>query len=76
VLLTAGWRDVHVGYWEPAKLAAQLRMNTACNSLVLLRPRMFAGHDGSASRYAELREWAFMYAFVLEYLRPEPPDAP
>jgi oligopeptidase B len=76
VLLTAGWHDVHVGYWEPAKLAARLRMTTACNSLVLLRPRMFTGHDGSADRYAELREWAFMYAFVLEYLRPEPPDAP
>ena len=65
LLITAGYHDSQVQYWEPAKWAAKMRaMKTDTNTL-LLRTNMSAGHGGAYGRFERYREYAFIYAFML-----------
>ena len=68
MLLTGGWNDPRVSYWEPAKLAAKLRATKKGDNLVLLKTNMGAGHFGASGRYENFRETAFDYAFILHAL--------
>src|SRR5690625_3890899 len=66
--VTAGLNDPQVPYWEPAKLVAKLRdMKTDANTIVL-KTNMGAGHFGSSGRLNFLKEFAELYAFVLNKL--------
>lgn len=65
-LITAGYNDPRVGYWEPAKFAAKLREMKTCDSIVLLKTHMGAGHFGSTGRYEYFRELAFYYAYIID----------
>lgn len=65
VLLTAGWNDPRVTYWEPAKMAARLRELRNDKGLTLLYTNLEAGHAGASGRYDSLKEDALMYAFIL-----------
>ena len=68
ILLTAGYNDSQVGYWEPAKFAAKLREMKTDTSLLLLKTNMDAGHGGSSGRYNQLKDEAFVMAFIMRYL--------
>lgn len=68
LLLTAGYNDPRVMYWEPAKFAAKLREMKTDNNLLLLRTNFHAGHAGSSGRYDLLKEVAFEYAFLIDRL--------
>ena len=68
LLLTAGFNDPRVGYWEPAKFAAKLRELKTDDNLVILRTNFHAGHAGSSGRYDFLKEIAFEYAFLIDKL--------
>lgn len=66
--VTAGLNDPRVPYWEPAKWVAKLRdMKTDANTIVL-KTNMGAGHFGSSGRLNFLKEFAELYAFVLNKL--------
>ena len=55
-------------YWEPAKYVAKMRsLKTDANPLVF-KCNMTAGHGGASGRYDNLRERAFVFAFVLKEL--------
>ncbi|MBI4761292.1 MAG: S9 family peptidase [Chloroflexota bacterium] len=66
LLLTAGFNDPRVGYWEPAKFAAKLRELKTDDNLLLLKVNFNAGHAGASGRYDFLKEVAAEYAFLLE----------
>ncbi len=66
LLITAGYHDSQVQYWEPAKWAAKLRALKTDDNLLLLRTQMQAGHSGVSGRYERYRETAFQYAFLLK----------
>lgn len=68
LLVTAGFNDPRVGYWEPAKWVAKLRALKTDSNLLLLKVNMGAGHGGSSGRYDYLRDVAFEYAFMLKVL--------
>lgn len=68
ILITAGYHDSQVQYWEPAKWAAKLREYNTSSSIILLKTDMSAGHSGKMGRYKKLREIAFNYAFILKIL--------
>ncbi|MEM6290907.1 MAG: S9 family peptidase [Myxococcota bacterium] len=68
MLLLAGWSDPRVGYWEPAKFTARLRMRNTADAPVLLKTHLDAGHGGPSGRYAAYEETAFIYTFVLAQL--------
>ena len=69
LLITAGFNDPRVSYWEPAKWAARLRDLKIDNNLLLLKTNMGAGHAGASGRYGKLKEVAFEYAFLLDQWR-------
>ena len=69
LLLTAGFQDPRVGYWEPAKFAAKLREFKTDARLLLLKTNFNAGHAGSSGRYDFLKEVAFEYAFLIHSLQ-------
>lgn len=68
ILITAGFNDSRVAYWEPAKWTAKLRDLKTDNNRLLLKTNMGAGHGGASGRYDSLKEIAFEYAFLLDQL--------
>jgi oligopeptidase B len=67
LLVTAGFNDPRVQYWEPAKWVAKLR-DRATGGQILLRTDLGSGHGGPSGRYDAWREEAFTLAFVLSTL--------
>lgn len=67
-LLTGGFHDPRVQYWEPAKFAAEIRHSSAGERPVCLKIDMAAGHFSASDRYKYLKEKAFDYAFILDQL--------
>ncbi|MFZ0387049.1 MAG: S9 family peptidase [Solirubrobacteraceae bacterium] len=66
IYVTAGLNDPRVGFWEPAKWVAKLRMTRADNTpALLLKTELGAGHQGPSGRYEEWRDEARVQAFVL-----------
>lgn len=68
MLVTSGWNDSRVQYWEPTKFVAKLRATKTDDNMLLLRTNIVQGHSGAPGRYDALRYFAFMYAFVLDRL--------
>ena len=68
MLVTGGFNDPRVSYWEPAKWVAKLRAITRGERPILLKTQMGAGHSGPSGRYESWREEAFVTAFVLSRL--------
>lgn len=66
MLVTAGYHDSQVQYFEPAKWVAKLREYNTCDSLILLKTDMSTGHSGKSGRYEYLKDIAFNYAFVMK----------
>lgn len=60
--------DSSVGYWEPSKMVARLRVNKTDKNALLLSIDLKSGHGGASGRYARWKEIAFMYAYVLKLL--------
>lgn len=66
VLITTGFSDSQVQYWEPAKWTAKLRTHrTDKDHLLLFYTNLDAGHGGASGRFERLKEVALDYAFVL-----------
>lgn len=68
LLVTAGFVDPRVGYWEPAKWVARLRARKRGDGVLLLRTQFGAGHEGPSGRLHLLRDRARQYAFLLDRL--------
>ncbi len=68
LLVTAGFNDPRVAYWEPAKWVAKLRTVNQGDRPILLRTKLGAGHSGPSGRYDSWQEQAFVLAFVLDQL--------
>ncbi|GAB7256404.1 S9 family peptidase [Polaribacter sp. OB-PA-B3] len=65
ILVTTGFHDSQVQYWEPAKWVAKLRELKTDNNILLLRTNMEAGHGGASGRFDSLKETAKDYSFLL-----------
>ncbi len=66
IIVTTGYWDSQVQYWEPAKWVAKLRdLKTDKNKLVM-DCNMNAGHGGASGRFERYRITALEYAFILD----------
>ena len=66
VLVTSGYHDSQVQYWEPLKWTARLRENqTNTHRDILLFMDMESGHSGATGRFKKLKLLAMEYAFLL-----------
>jgi oligopeptidase B len=68
MLITTGYHDSQVQYWEPAKWVAKLRTMKTDNNLLLFKTEMNFGHGGASGRFESLKETALEYAFLLKTL--------
>ena len=67
-LITTGYFDSQVQYWEPVKWIAKLREYKTDNNPLLLHCEMGAGHGGQSGRFRRYRETALEYAFILDLI--------
>lgn len=65
LLVTTGYHDSQVQYWEPAKWVARLRDLKTDQNLCLLYTELDAGHSGASGRFEALKTLAKEYAFIL-----------
>ena len=65
LLVTTGYFDSQVQYWEPAKWVAKLRDFNTSDNLIVLSTNMETGHSGAAGRFERYKDTALTYAFFL-----------
>lgn len=65
MLVTTGYFDSQVQYWEPAKWVAKLRDVKKGDNVLLMHTNMDAGHGGASGRFDALKETARDYTFFL-----------
>jgi oligopeptidase B len=68
MLVTAGYNDSQVAYWEPAKWVAKLRETKTDTNLLLFRTSMEGGHSRTSGRYSGLKDLAYEMAFIMQTL--------
>jgi len=66
ILVTSGYWDSQVQYWEPAKYVAKLRDYKTDSNQLLFWCNMDAGHGGKSGRFEALKEVALEYAFMMD----------
>jgi len=66
LLVTSGFFDSQVQYFEPLKWVAKLRDHWQGNTKLFLHMNMDAGHGGKSGRFRRYRESALEYAFLLD----------
>ena len=66
LLITTGYWDSQVQYWEPAKWIAKLRQYKTDKNLLLLDCDMKVGHGGASGRFERFKKTALVYAFLLD----------
>ena len=66
ILVTSGFFDSQVQYWEPLKYVAKLRDHWQGDNNLYIHMNMDAGHGGKSGRDGAIEEIALDYAFVLK----------
>ena len=66
LLITTGFWDSQVQYWEPAKWTAKLRDLKTDNNILIMNCNMDVGHGGESGRFKRYKEIALEYAFLLK----------
>jgi oligopeptidase B len=66
LLITTGYWDSQVQYWEPAKWIAKLREYRTNNNKLFMYCNMDVGHGGASGRFQRYKEVAMEYAFLLD----------
>ena len=66
LLITSGYHDSQVQYWEPMKWVAKLRNFQKSTNPLLLLMDMDSGHSGTTGRFKKLKLLATQFAFLLK----------
>ena len=68
ILVTTGFHDSQVQYWEPMKWVAKLRELKTDDNILVFKTDMDAGHGGASGRFKSLEEKALEMAFFIALL--------
>ena len=66
MIVTTGYWDSQVQYWEPAKWVAKLRDMKTDKNILVMDCNMTAGHGGASGRFERYRITSLQYAFILD----------
>lgn len=66
ILITTGYWDSQVQYWEPAKWIAKLRDMKTDDNLLIMDCNMDTGHGGASGRFERYKRTALYYAFLFD----------
>lgn len=66
ILITTGYHDSQVQYWEPAKWIAKLREMRTDKNPLMMYCNMDTGHGGASGRFQRYKEVAMEYAYLLD----------
>ncbi|PNW27901.1 S9 family peptidase [Formosa algae] len=66
LLITTGYWDSQVQYWEPAKWIAKLRALKTDDNLLIMDCNMEVGHGGASGRFERFKQKALQFAFLLK----------
>lgn len=66
LLITTGYWDSQVQYWEPAKWIAKLRDMKTNDKQLIMSCNMDVGHGGASGRFQRYKEVAMEYSFLLQ----------
>lgn len=66
ILVTTGYHDSQVQYWEPAKWVAKMRDLKTDDQPLIMYCNMDTGHGGASGRFQKYREVAMEYAYLLD----------
>ncbi len=67
MMLTAGYHDSRVRYWQPLRWVAKVRDMKTDDNVLILKTNM-AGHYGGSGRYTQYEDIAERYAFIIRML--------
>ena len=65
-LVTTGYWDSQVQYWEPQKWVAKLREYKTDDHVLIMYCNMETGHGGASGRFQRYKEVAMEYAFLFQ----------
>jgi oligopeptidase B len=68
LLITTGFHDSQVQYFEPAKWIAKLRTMKTDNNLLIMDCNMDVGHGGASGRFKRWKRRALEFAFMFDQL--------
>jgi oligopeptidase B len=66
LMITTGFHDSQVQYFEPAKWVARLRDKRSNDNRLIMHTNMDAGHGGASGRYRQYLETAEEFAFLID----------
>ncbi len=66
ILVTSGYHDSQVQYWEPMKWTARLRDFQKNDNPILLLMDMDSGHSGTTGRFKRLKQLVVQFTFLLK----------
>jgi oligopeptidase B len=66
LIVTTGFWDSQVQYWEPAKWVAKLRDIKTDKNILVMDCNMDAGHGGASGRFQRYKITAMEYAFIID----------
>lgn len=66
ILITTGYWDSQVQYWEPAKWIAKFRNLKTDDNLLIMDCNMDTGHGGASGRFERYKRTALTYAFMFD----------
>lgn len=66
ILITTGYWDSQVQYWEPAKWIAKLRELKTDDHLLMMDCNMETGHGGASGRFERYKRLALTYTFMFD----------
>jgi oligopeptidase B len=66
LIVTTGFWDSQVQYWEPTKWVAKLRDMKTDKNILVMDCNMAVGHGGASGRFERYRITALEYAFIVD----------